>query len=33
MQSDPYLWLVIGGLLSIFLPGRWTITAAGWHRF
>jgi hypothetical protein len=30
MQSDPYLWLVIGGLLSIILSGRWTIALAGW---
>ena len=30
MQGDPYLWLVIGGLLSIFVSGRWTIAAAGW---
>ncbi len=30
MQSDPYLWLVIGGLLSIFISGRWMIAASGW---
>jgi len=30
MQSDPYLWLAIGGLLSIFLSGRWMIAVAGW---
>ena len=30
MQSDPTLWLVIGGLLSIFTSGRWMIAAAGW---
>lgn len=30
MQDVPYLWLVIGGLLSIFVSGRWTIAAAGW---
>ena len=30
MQGDPYLWLVIGGLLSIFVSGRWMIAAAGW---
>jgi len=30
MQNDPYLWLAIGGLLSIFVSGRWTIAAAGW---
>lgn len=30
MQGDPYLWLVIGGLLSIFVSGRWTIAVAGW---
>jgi len=30
MQSNPYIWLFIGGLLSIFCSGRWTIAAAGW---
>jgi len=30
MQNDPYLWLAIGGLLSIFTSGRWSIAAAGW---
>jgi apolipoprotein N-acyltransferase len=30
MAGDPYLWLGIGGLLSIFASGRWTIAAAGW---
>src|SRR4030067_2780353 len=30
MQSEPYLWLVIGGLLRIFVSGRWEVAAAGW---
>ena len=29
MQGDPSLWLVIGGLLSIVISGRWMIALAG----
>lgn len=30
MHGDPYGWLIIGGLLSLFVSGRWTMAAAGW---
>jgi apolipoprotein N-acyltransferase len=30
MSLDPYIWLVLGGLLSAFISGRWVIAAAGW---
>jgi len=30
MQSDLYRCLAIGGLLSIIIPGRWTIVVDGW---
>jgi len=30
VQGDAYGWLILGGLLSVFISGRWVIAAAGW---